>query len=60
MLKNIATAHCEFTTQHESMVRYNIVYNVNNLIDFFDNDWKGIRKRTEKRNIYICDKHYTD
>ena len=60
MLKNIETACCECKTQHESMVRYNIVYNVNNLIDFFDNDWKGIRKRIEKRNIYICEKHYTD
>ena len=53
MLKNIATAQSECTTQHKNMVSYNTDYIIPNFIDFFGDDWKRIEKWIEKRSIYI-------
>ena len=59
MLKSIATACSEFTTKDENKASYNTDYIVPGLIDFFGNDWKKIRTKTEKRNNYICKKYST-
>ena len=59
MLKNIATARSE-CTRNESMTSYNTDYTVPDLTEFIDDDCTRIRKRIEKKYIYICEKHYTD
>ena len=60
MLKNIATARSECTANQEDKVSYKTNYIVPDLIDFFGEDWKEIKKQTEKRNIYDCKKYCTD
>ena len=60
MLKSIATARSEFTAKKENKVSYNTYYIVPDLIDFFDDDWKEIKTKTEKRNIHNCKKYCTD
>ena len=60
MLKNIATAHSESTAKHENKASCNTGYIVPDLIDFFGNDWKEIKRQTEKRNIHNCKKYCTD
>ena len=59
MLKNIATAHSECTTKYENKASHNAGYIVLDLIGFFGDDWKEIRKQTKKRNIYIFEKYCT-
>ena len=54
MLKSIATARSECTAKYESKASYNTGYIVPDLIDFFDDDWKEIKIKTEKRNIHNC------
>ena len=60
MLKSIATARSECTANQEDKVSYKTNYIVPDLIDFFGEDWKEIKKQTEKRNIYDCKKYCTD
>ena len=60
MLKSIATARSECTANQEDKVSYKTNYIVPDLIDFFGEDWKEIKKQTEKRNIYDCKKCCTD
>ena len=54
MLKNIATAHSECRAKQESKASYNTDYIALDLIDFFDDDCKEIKTRTEKINIHNC------
>ena len=60
MLESIATVRSECTTKPENKRGYNTDHIVPNLIDFFGDDWKEIRTKIEKRNIYICKKYCTD
>ena len=60
MLKSTATARSECTANQEDKVSYKTNYIVPDLIDFFGEDWKEIKKQTEKRNIYDCKKYCTD
>ena len=50
MLKNIATARSECTAKQENKTSYNTDYIFPDLTDFFGDDWKEIKTRTEKRN----------
>ena len=60
MLKSIATARSESTAKYEKKASYNTDYVIPDLIDFFGDDWKEIKKQIEKRNIYNCKKYCTD
>ena len=60
MLKSIATARSECTEKQENVASYNTYYIVPDLIDFFGDDWKGIKTHTEKRNIRNCRKYCID
>ena len=60
MLKSIATAHSECTPKQENKTSCNTDLIVLDLIDFFDDDWKEIKTKTEKRNIHNCKKYCTD
>ena len=60
MLKSIATSSAQCITKHENNASYNTDYIVADLIDFFGDDWKEIKKQIEKRNTYICKKYCTD
>ena len=53
MLKSIATTHTECTAKQENKASCNTHYTVPDLIDFFGDDWKEIKMKTEKRNIII-------
>ena len=44
MLKNIATVRSECTVKYENKASYNTDYIVPNLIDYFGDDWKEIKK----------------
>ena len=46
--------------QNESKASFNTDYIVDDLIEFFGNDWKEIRKKIKKRNVYICEKYCTE
>ena len=59
MLKIIATTRSECTVKLENKVSYNRDYFVPDLIGFFNNDWKVIKKQIE-RNIHNCKKYCTD
>ena len=43
--------------QYKNIASHNTNYVVPDLSDFFGSYWKGIRKRTEKRNLDISEKH---
>ena len=59
MLKTIATARSERTAKQENKASYNTDYIVPDLIDFFDDDWKGIKTKTEmKKEIFIIVKNF--
>ena len=60
MLKSIAAARSECTAKHKNKGSYNPDYIVLDLIDFFGDDWKGIKTQTEKGNIHNCKKYCTD
>ena len=60
MFKNIATARSECTVQYENLASYNTDSIVTDVIDFFGDDWKAIRKLIEKINFYIYENHNTD
>ena len=60
MLKSIATSSAQCIKKHENNASYNTDYIVADLIDFFGDDWKEIKKQIEKRNTYICKKYCTD
>ena len=60
MLKSIATARSECTAKHKNKGSYNTDYIVLDLIDFFGDDWKGIKTQTEKGNIHNSKKYCTD
>ena len=60
MLKIIATTRSECTVKLENKVSYNTDYFVPDLIGFFNNDWKVIKKQIEERNIHKCKKYCTD
>ena len=54
MLKSIATARSECTPKQENKASYNTYYIVPDLIGFFGDDRKEIKKQTEKRNTHNC------
>ena len=60
MLRSIATARIKCTAKKENKVSYNTYYIVPDLIDFFEDDWKEIKTKTEKRNIHNCKEYCTD
>ena len=60
MLKSFVTALNECTAKQENKASYNTDYIVPDLIDFFGDDWKGIKTQTEKGNIDNCKKYCTD
>ena len=60
MLKDIATARSECTTNQENKASYNTYYIVPDLTDFFGDDWKEIKMQTEKRNIINCKRYFAD
>ena len=60
MLKSTATARSECTAKQENKASYNTYYIVPDLIDFFGDDWKEIKRETKKRNFHNCKKCCTD
>ena len=60
MLKSIATARSECTAKQENKASYNTDYIVPDLCDFFGDDWKEIKTKTEKRNTHNCKKYCAD
>ena len=60
MLESIATARNECTAKQENKASYNAYYIVPDLIDFFDDYWKEIKRQTEKRKIHNYKKYCTD
>ena len=60
MLKSTATARGEPTAKQENKASYNTYYVIPDLIDFFGDGWKEIKRQTEKRNIHNCKKYCTD
>ena len=53
MLKSIAVAHSESTAKHENKASCNTDYIVPDLIDFFGNDWKEIKRQAEKIFVIV-------
>ena len=49
MLKNIATTRSECTPKQENKASCNTCCIVPDLIDFFGDDWKEIKKQTKKK-----------
>ena len=58
MLKSILTARSECKAKQENKASYNKDYIVPDLIDFFGDGWKEIKRQIEKRNIHNCKKYY--
>ena len=54
MLKSIATTRSKCTAKHENKASCNTGCIVPDLIDYFGDDWKEIRKQVEERNIHNC------
>ena len=46
-------ARSKSTAKHENKTSYNTDYIVPNLIDYFGNDWKEIKRRLKKEIIII-------
>ena len=57
MLKSIATAGNDCSATQENKASYNTSYIVPDLIDYFGDDWKETKTKTEKRNIHNCKKY---
>ena len=60
MLKSTPTARSECTAKQENKASHNSDYIVPDFIDFFDEDSKEIKTKTEKRNIRNCKIYCTD
>ena len=58
MLKSIATARSECTTKQGNKASYNTDYIVPDLIEFFGDDWKELKKDWKKK--YDCKTYCTD
>ena len=52
MSKSIATARSEYTAKHENKASYNTGYIVPDLIDYFGDDWKEIKKEIGWKKKY--------
>ena len=52
MLKSTATVRSECTGKHENKASYNADYIVPNLIDYFGDDWKEIKKEIDWKKKY--------